>query len=103
MDPYLDLMRACPDDYDDDIRSELHVRVSVRRADSVTAASESAPDPDDCPPARYGRLLKRAKISPRAVEVRTPAQVRDHVYGGGISVWARCPGPPRGTDAPHRV
>jgi hypothetical protein len=36
-------------------------------------------------PARYGHVLKRARISPWAVEIRTPPQVRSHVYRGGVT------------------
>lgn len=83
MNRYLDHVRAHPDEYEDAIRGELHVRVSVWPVRSVTSAHlTAAPDPDSCPPARYGHLLKLARTSPRAVEIRTPLQVHNHVYGG---------------------
>jgi hypothetical protein len=86
MNRYLDHMRAHLDDYADLIMGELHVRVSVWPVNSVTAAHPStAPDPDSCPPARYGHLLKATRISPYAVEFRTPLQVHQYVYGGGVT------------------
>jgi len=87
MNRYLDHMRDHLDDYEDALMGELHIRVSVWPVRSVTAAHPTAaPDPDRCPPARYGHLLKVSRISPRAVEIRTPLQVHNHVYGGGITV-----------------
>lgn len=86
LDRYLEHLRTHLDDYDDIISGgELHIRVSVWPVDAVTA-SASAPRPDSCPPARYGHLLKAARISPQAVEIRTPIQIHRHVYGGGVSV-----------------
>jgi len=38
------------------------------------------------PPARYGHLLKASRISLHAVEIRTPLQVHQYVYGGGVTV-----------------
>ena len=52
----------------------------------AVTASASAPCPEGCPPAHYGQLLKAARISPHAVEIRTPIQVHRHIYGGGITV-----------------
>jgi hypothetical protein len=87
MNRYLDHMRDHLDVYEDTLMGELHVRVSVWPVHSVTAAHPStAWDPDSCPPARYGHLLKRARISPRAVEIRTPLQVDNYVRGGGVTV-----------------
>ena len=85
MDRYLSKMRASLYDYEDLISGELHVRVSVWPVDAVTA-SASAPRPDSCPPEQYGFLLKAARISPHAVEIRTPRQVHEHVYGNGVTV-----------------
>jgi hypothetical protein len=82
MNRYLDHMRDHPVDYEDVLVGEFHVRVSVWRVRSVTAAHASmAPDPNECPPSRYGDVLKRARISPDAVENRTPLQVHNYVYG----------------------
>jgi hypothetical protein len=84
MNRSLDDIRSRSDDYEDCLMGELHVRVSVWPVRSVTAAQpHTAPDPERCPPARYARVLKHARISPHAVEVRTPLQVRNHVYSGG--------------------
>ena len=83
---YLDHLRAHLDDHEHVIEGELHVRVSVWPVASVTAVHASAPDPDSCPSARYGHMLKVARISPHAVEVRTPSQVRQHVYDNGVAV-----------------
>jgi hypothetical protein len=69
------------------LTDELHVRVSVWPVRSVTAAHPTAaPDPKDCPPARYGLLLEAFRISPHAVEIRTPLQVHNHVYSGGVTM-----------------
>ncbi len=87
MNRYLDQMRDNPDIYEDALAGELHVRVSVWPVRSVTAAHpDTAPDPERIPAARYCHLLKRARISPRAVEIRTPIQVGNHVRAGGITV-----------------
>jgi hypothetical protein len=56
----------------------------VWRADAVTA-SPSAPRPDDYPPALYGQVLKAARISPDAVEIRIPIQIHRHLYSNGDS------------------
>lgn len=85
MDRYLDHLRTHLDDYEDATSGELHVRVSVWRVGAVTA-SASAPRPDNCPPARYGHVLKATRISPHAVEIRTPIQVHQHIHGGGVTV-----------------
>jgi hypothetical protein len=82
MNRYLDHVRDNRDDYEEAISDGLHVRVSVWRI----GARDSVPGQDACPPAVYGQRLKVGRISPRAVEVRTPSQVRDHVYSGGVSV-----------------
>lgn len=79
LERYLDHLRAHLDDYEHVIEGELHIRVSVWPV-------ASAPDPDSCPPTRYGHMLKVARISPHAVEVRTPSQVRQHVYDNGVAV-----------------
>jgi hypothetical protein len=84
MQRFLEHMRAHLDDYADLIKDEVHIRVSVWQVATVTA-SMSAPRPEDCPPARYGVLLKAARISPRAVEIRTPLQVHAYVYGDGVT------------------
>ena len=82
MNRYLDRMRERPDEYD--LTGELHVRVSVWPVRSVTAAHpHTAPDPDRCPPARYAHVVKHSRISPHAVEIRTPLQVHHYVHGGG--------------------
>lgn len=88
MNRYLDYMRDHLEDYEEDInQSELHIRVSVWPVRSVTDAHPStAPDPDHCPPGGYGRALKHARISPHAVELRTPLQIHHYVNGGGITV-----------------
>lgn len=87
MNRYLDRIRDHLDDYEHLLTGEVHVRVSVWPVRSVTAAYPStAPDPDNCSPTMFGHLLKAVKISPRAVEVRTPLQVHSHVHGGGITV-----------------
>jgi hypothetical protein len=84
MNRYLDSIRARPDDYEHELTGELHVRVSVWPVRWVTAAHpNTAPDPDGYPPARYAHVLKHARISPHAVEIRTPLQVHHHVYSGG--------------------
>ncbi len=88
LDRYLNHMRANLDDYEDIIIGELHIRVSVWPVGAVTA-SASAPRPDSCPPGRYGHLLKAARISPHVVEIRTPIQVHQHIYGAA----SRCRGP----------
>jgi hypothetical protein len=89
LDRYLEHLRSrLNDDEDaiaDQLRDEFHVRVSVWRVDAATA-SYSAPRPDSCPPDRYGRVLKASRISPQAVEIRTPFQVRRHLYGGGVGI-----------------
>jgi hypothetical protein len=85
MNRYLDRMRASIDDYDAALSYELHVRVSVWRASSVTDGYASAPRPGDCPPGHYGRLLTESRLSPHAVEIRTPIQVRQHIYGNGVT------------------
>jgi hypothetical protein len=89
LDRYLEHLRARLDDDEDviagQLQDEFHVRVSVWRVDAATA-SHSAPRPDSCPPDRYGRVLMASRISPQAVEIRTPAQVRRHLYGGGVGV-----------------
>lgn len=87
MNRYLDHMRDHPDVYGDALMGELHVRVSVWPVRSVISSyPHKAPDPERCPPARYGHVLKRSRISPRAVEIRTPLQVHGYVYGGGVTV-----------------
>lgn len=89
LDRYLEHLRArLEDDQDtvaEQLQDELHIRVSVWRVDAVTA-SRSAPRPDSCPPDRYARMLKATRISPDAVEIRTPSQVRRHLYGGGVGI-----------------
>jgi hypothetical protein len=85
MDRYLDRLRTRPDECEDVTTGEVHIRVSVWPVGAVIA-SASAPRPDSCPPARYGQLLKAAKISPHAVEIRTPLQVHQHIHGGGVTV-----------------
>ncbi len=88
-DRYLEHLRSRLDDDEDfiadQLRDELHARVSVWRVDAAIA-SHSAPRPDSCPPDRYGRVLKASRISPQAVEIRTPFQVRRHLFGGGVGV-----------------
>jgi len=87
MNRYLDHMRDHRDDYEDVLAGEMHVRVSVWPVRSVTDAHPTtAPDPATCPPGEFGHRLKAAKISPRAVEIRTPLQVHSHVCGSGITV-----------------
>ena len=85
LDRYLNHLRTHLDDYEDIIDGELHIRVSVWPVDAVTA-SASAPCPDSCPPAHYGQLLKAARLSPHAVEIRTPIQVHRQIYGNGVTV-----------------
>jgi len=87
MNRYLDHMKAHLDDYEDDLRGELHVRVSVWPINWVTAAHpRTAPDPDGYPPPRYAHALKYGRISPHAVEIRTPLQVHHYVRGDGVTV-----------------
>jgi hypothetical protein len=79
MDRYLEHLRSHEDDYAEIIsHGELHVRISVWDVGAVTS-SWSAPRPGSCPPAMYPRLLKASRISPEAVEIRTPLQVHRYV------------------------
>ena len=84
MDRYLEHLRSHQEDYGEMItHGELHVRASVWDVGTVTA-SWSAPRPDSCPSAMYPRLLKASRISPEAVEIRTPIQVYRHVCSTAV-------------------
>lgn len=85
MDRYLNHLRDHIDDYEQSLRYELCVRVSVWSVNTAIA-SASAPRPGDCPPAKYPLLLKASMIPPSAVEIRTPIQVHRYIYARGIAV-----------------
>lgn len=86
MDRFLEHMRANLDGYESLFHDDLHIRVCVWPVGSVTAAHSSIPGPETYPPTRYGFMLKQARISPHAVEIRTPIQIRAHIFGGGVGV-----------------
>lgn len=79
---FFDRVRADPDDYEQLLDDDLHVRVSVWNIDRVVSSSRSAPRAEGRDPALYGTVLKRARVAPHAVEIRTPVQVHRHVFGG---------------------
>lgn len=66
---------AHPGDDNEWMHGDLHLRVTVWDVSRVAAAHQAVPDADSGSPDQYWRALRYAKISPDAVQVRTPTQI----------------------------
>ncbi|MEV3925853.1 hypothetical protein [Actinomadura coerulea] len=78
---FLGHLRAHRDDYEYLYDEDVHVRVSVWDVHSVAGSWPSMRTPKDLPdPAKFAFHLAANKISPHARELRTPRQVRRHIF-----------------------